>query len=176
MAGRTTTLRSLALCSIVVGLALPMAGCKKAPKGRNGKRTVKAAIAEFDPNEDVTLDLDKFGTDRVDEWQVQQAFNRSFEGLDKCVVAAKAEAGLSADTQLEGDVGFAVKLNPKDPKPSAVNVNVAAGKWAKKKSLTDCLRNAVAEVGFPTYDGPLQVAEFDTQRDPGSEVEEEDDW
>lgn len=179
MSGTARKLRSIgSLTAIIAGvaaLALPMVGCKKAPNGRNGKRTVKAAIADFDPNGDIELDLEKYGSGRVDEWEVQKAFNRSFAGLDKCVVAAKKKAGLKAESQLEGDVAFAVRLNPEAVKPFAVHVTVAQ-KWSGNGALTDCLRDAVADVGFPTYDGPPQVAEFDTQLDPGSEVEAEDDW
>lgn len=154
-------------------IAAPMAGCKKAPNGRSGKRTVKAAIAEFDPEADVVLDLDKYGGERVDEWAVQQAFNRSFDGLDKCVADAKGKLGVKAGGQLDGDVDFAVKLNPKSGKPFAVNAKLTSGKLEKNASLKTCMREAVAGVGFPTYDGPPQVAEFSTQVDPGTE---EQDW
>ncbi len=164
--------RSLGLLTLVGAVALPTAACKKPDKGRSGKRTVKATIAEFDPAS-MTVDLDKYGTERVDDWEVQQAFNRSFDGLDACVAAAKQKSGVSAESALEGDVDFAVKLNPKADKPFAVNATMSASKWDENADLKDCLRGAVAGVGFPTYDGPPQVAEFSTQLDPGSEYVED---
>lgn len=164
--------RTLGLLSLVTAFALPAVGCKKPDTGRKGKRTVKATIAEFDPAS-MTIDLDKYGTERVDDWEVQQAFNRSFDGLDTCVAKAKEKAGVSVGDALDGDVDFAVKLNPKEDKPFAVNATLSASKLNKDQDLKDCLRDAVAGVGFPTYDGPPQVAEFSTQLDPGSDYVEE---
>jgi hypothetical protein len=169
------TLRAAALLALATAFALPLAACKKPEQGRAGGRTVKASIADFDPDADVAFDLDKWGTDRVDEWQVQEAFNRSFDGMDKCVAKAKAKAGKGGESALEGDVDFAVKLNPSSKRPFAVNAKMSAKKWDQNQELKDCLREAVAGVGYPTYDGPPQVADFSTQLDPGT-VEEEDDW
>ena len=163
--------RSLGLLTLVSAFALPTVGCKK-PDKRRGTRTVKATIAEFDPAS-MTVDLDKYGSERVDDWEVQQAFNRSFDGLDQCVFAAKEKAGMKPEDTLDGDVDFAVKLNPKEDKPFGVNAQLSSKKWGGNEDLKDCLREAVAGVGFPTYDGPPQVAEFSTQLDPGSEWVEE---
>ncbi len=164
--------RSLGLLTLVTAFALPVVGCKKPDKGRQSKRTVKATIAEFDPAS-MTVDLDKYGTERVDDWEVQQAFNRSFDGLDACVMKAKDRHKVSDADALDGDVDFAVKLDPDQAKPFAVNATLSAKKWDGDEELKDCLRDAVAGVGFPTYDGPPQVAEFSTQLDPGSQWEEE---
>jgi hypothetical protein len=163
--------RSLGLLTLATAVSLGAVACKKPDKGRKNKRTVKATIAEFDPAA-MTVDLDKYGTARVDDYEVQQAFNRSFDGLDACVFAAKEKHKVKADDALDGDVDFAVKLNPKDAKPFAVNATLSSSKWNDDKELKNCLRDAVAGVGFPTYDGPPQVAEFSTQLDPGSEWEE----
>ena len=97
--------RSLGLLTLVSAFALPTVGCKK-PDKRRGTRTVKATIAEFDPAS-MTVDLDKYGSERVDDWEVQQAFNRSFDGLDQCVFAAKEKAGMKPEDTLDGDVDFA---------------------------------------------------------------------
>lgn len=167
----TKLVRSLGLFTLVMAFALPTAACKKPDKGRKGKRTVKATIAEFDPSA-MTVDLDKYGTERVDDWEVQQAFNRSFDGLDACVLKAKEKSGVAPEDALDGDVDFAVKLDPNKDKPFAVNATLSSDKWDGDKDLKNCLREAVAGVGFPTYDGPPQVAEFSTQLDPGSEYEE----
>jgi|GEM_PF-1522533 len=164
--------RKLGLFTLATAVSLSAVACKKPDKGRGaGKRTVKATIAEFDPGS-MSVDLDKYGTERVDDWEVQQAFNRSFEGLDECVLAAKKKHGVGDADALDGDVDFAVKLNPKETKPFAVNATLSSKKWNDDKDLKDCLRDAVAGVGFPTYDGPPQVAEFYTQLDPGSDFEE----
>lgn len=163
--------RKLGLFTLATAVSLGAVACKK-PDGRSGgKRTVKATIAEFDPAS-MTVDLDAYGTERVDDWEVQQAFNRSFEGLDKCVVDAKGRRGVSDEDALAGDVDFAVKLNPKAAKPFAVNATLSDETLNGDSKLKDCLREAVAGVGYPTYDGPPQVAEFYTQLDPGSVYEE----
>ena len=164
--------RTLGLLSLATAVSFGAVACKKPDKGRTGKRTVKATIAEFDPSS-MTVDLDKYGTERVDDWEVQQAFNRSFDSLDMCVVKAKKKHGVGPESALSGDVDFAVQLNPKADKPFAVNATLSESKLNKDSDLKDCLRDAVAGVGFPTYDGPPQVAEFSTQLDPGSDWEEE---
>ena len=160
----------------ILGLAAAFVGpvaCKKPDKGRAGKRTVKASIADFDPKAEVQFNLDEWGTKRVDDYEVEQAFNRSFDAMDKCVAQAKSKAGMGPEDVIAGDVDFAVKLNPKKARPFAVNAEFSGStkKWTNNKQLKDCLREAVAGVGFPTYDGPPQVAEFYTQIDPGMEDE-----
>lgn len=162
--------RTLGLITLVTAVSFG-AACKKPDEGRGSKRTVKATISEFDPAS-MTIDLDKYGTERADDWEVTQAFNRSFAGLDECVADAKQKHGVGAADALEGDVDFAVKLNPKKSEPFAVNATISSKKWDGDEGLKDCLREAVADVGFPTYDGPPQVAEFYTQLDPGSDYEE----
>ena len=164
--------RTLGLFTLATAMSFGAVACKKPSKGRTGKRTVKATIAEFDPSS-MSVDLDKYGTERVDDWEVQQAFNRSFDSLDMCVVKARKKHGVGPESALDGDVDFAVQLNPKADKPFAVNATLSASDLNKDAELKDCLRDAVAGVGFPTYDGPPQVAEFSTQLDPGSDWEEE---
>jgi hypothetical protein len=155
---------------------MPLAACKKPDQGRGAKRTVKATIADFDPKEDVALDLDKWGTARVDDYLVEEAFNRSFDAMDKCVAKAKSKAGLGEEDAIPGDIDFAVKLNPSSKRPFAVRATMSEKKWDNNDELKDCLREAVAAVGYPTYDGPPQVAEFYTQVDPGSKVADDNDW
>jgi hypothetical protein len=170
MAKRRWQLGGLAI--LATTLAVPVA-CKKAPSGRSAKRTVQASVSEFDPTQ-MSFDLDKYGSRRVDEFEVQEAFNRAFDGFDGCVVETKKKLGIPLEQPLEGDVDFQVQLDPKNPRPMGVNARLSASKWDKNRDLKDCLRQAVSEAGYPTYDGPPQLAEFSTQLDPGSEVVEED--
>lgn len=158
---------------LAVALAIP-AACKKAPSGRSGKRTVQANVSEFKPSE-MSFDLDKYGSARVDEFEVQEAFNRTFDGLDECVMKTKKKHNIPVEQPLDGEVDFQVQLDPENSKPMGVNAKLSASKWDKDRDLKDCLREAVADAGYPTYDGPPQMAEFSTELDPGSEVEEEDD-
>jgi hypothetical protein len=158
---------------LMAAITLPAAGCKKPDKNakRTDGRTVKASIAEFNPD-DVSIDLDKWGTARVDDWLVQEAFNRSFEGIDRCIVELKQRKRMSEDKTLGGNVEFAVKLNPSKERPFAVNATLSNGKLSKDEKFKGCLREAVAEAGYPTYDGPPQVAEFYVEPlDPGFEYE-----
>jgi hypothetical protein len=158
---------ALALASL---MAVAAVGCKEPEikqAGRTAGRTVKANLGTFDPNADVALDLDKYGSNRPDDYAVQMAFNASFAGLDACVAAAKERRGISADTQLQGDLDLQVKLEPNTGGVLAVNATLP-GKYAKDKVLDQCIRDAVGEVEFPKYDGPPVVAEFYTQLDAGS--------
>jgi hypothetical protein len=159
-----STLRVLGKLTLMsAALAVSVAGCKK-PDARSsrGARTVKASVAEFDPA-NVELDLNKWGTKRVDDWLVQEAFNRSFDGMDRCVAEHKQRKGIPEDRTLGGDAEFEVQLNPSNARPFAVNAKLSDGKLSKDKALRDCLREVVADVGFPTYDGPPQVAAFTVQ-------------
>jgi hypothetical protein len=150
-------------------MAVAAVGCKEPEikqAGRSTGRTVKASIGTFDPNADVTIDLEKFGTARPDDYAVQVAFNQAFGGLDACVLAVKEKRGISADTQLQGDLDLQVKLDPSG-KALAVNATLP-GKYAKDSTLESCIRDAVGAVQFPPYDGPPVVAEFYTQLDGGT--------
>jgi hypothetical protein len=159
---------ALALATLVAVLAV---GCKepeiKQAGGRSTGRTVKATIGTFDPNADVGIDLEKFGVERPDDYAVQMSLNQAFPGMDACVAAVKDRRGIAADTQLSGDLDIQVKLEPKTGKAMAVNATIS-GKHAKDQSLNDCLRDAVAQVDFPKYDGPPVVAEIYTQLDGGT--------
>jgi hypothetical protein len=150
-------------------MALAAVGCKEPEIKQAGRagRTVKANIATFDPKADVVLDLDKYGSESVDDYAVQQAFNQSFGGIDECVLTIKERKGMTADTQIPGDLDIAVQLDPKTGKAAAVNATLP-GKYDNDTTFKDCIRNAVAQVEFPTYDGQPVTVEFYTQLDAGS--------
>jgi hypothetical protein len=148
---------------MTAALGLSVTACKKPdPNARHNARTVKASVAEFDPAS-VELDLNKWGTKRVDDYLVQEAFNRSFDGMDRCIAEHKQRKGIPEDRTLQGTADFEVQLNPETGRPFAVNAKLSDGSLDKEKELSDCLREVVADVGFPTYDGPPQVAEFSVQ-------------
>lgn len=148
-------------------------GCKDPEIKQAGRsaRTVKANISTFDPDADVSLDMDKWGTERPDDYAVQMSLNQAFGPMDACVAAAKARKGMPADKVLAGEVDLAVKLQPKTGKAAAVNATLS-GKLDKDAALKDCIREAVASVQFPKYDGPPVVAELSTELDAGSEWDE----
>lgn len=149
-------------------MAVAVFGCKEPEikqAGRKG-RTVKATVASFDPNADVVLDLDKYGSERPDDYAAQMAFHQAFEPMDQCVVSAKQRKGMAPEKILAGDVDVAVKLEPKTGKPSAVNATLS--KHDKDTILKECIREAVAGVQFPSYDGPPVVVEFYTELDAGT--------
>ena len=173
MAKQATQARGLTLLLLAAAMALPATACKKAPKGRGKRAPVQATISEFNP-EKMQFDLDKYGTARVDDYEVGEAFNRSFEGLDTCVMQAKERMKMPAEKELPGDVEFQVQLDPENPRPMGVNAKLSDPKLDGNSELKDCLREAVAGAGYPTYDGPPQVAEFQTDLDPGMMMEE--DW
>ncbi len=154
-------------------MSMGVAGCKNPKVSKTRGRTVKANIAEFDPNADFVLDLDKYGSESPDDYAIQLAFNQAFGGMDACVLNAKKDMGLGDDKVLEGDVEVAVQLDPLNGKPAAVNATLPK-RYARNSKLKDCIRNAVGGVEFPKYDGTPRVAEFSCQLDAGSEVEE--DW
>lgn len=165
----------LASC-MMIGLALPACG-KSGSQNKASQREVKvkiggatapgsvtANIAEFDPTADITLDMDKYGSERPDDYVVQQAFFNTFGALDECVWAEKDRRG--SEDQLLGDVSMSVKLNPESPRPFGVNATMPEG-YAKSVKLKDCLREAAASAGYPTYDGPPLIVDFEFQLDPG---------
>lgn len=160
---------------VIVGalMALGTAGCKNPKVSKTRGRTVKANIAEFDPNADFEFDLDKYGTEAPDDYAVQLAFNQAFGGMDACVLNAKKDMGLGDSSVLAGDLEVAVQLDPISGKPSAVNATLPK-KYARNGPLKDCIRNAVGGIEFPKYNGVPRVAEFTCELDAGSEYEE--DW
>jgi hypothetical protein len=171
----------ISLTSLLV-LALPACG-KSGTPGKASQRkvtvtvggaaapgSVTANVAEFDPNADISLDMDKFGSERPDQYEVQQAFFGQFGALDECVLAEKDRRGDEA--QLLGDVSMAVKLNPEQSRPFGVNASLPDA-HARSSKLQDCLREAAASAPYPTYDGPPVVVDFEFELDPGfAEVEE----
>jgi hypothetical protein len=165
--------RTLGLLALGLVTATAAVGCKDPQvKGSRG-RTVKATIAEFDPNAVLELNLGGGGGgERPDDYAVGLAFNAAFPAMDECVAKHKEKKGMSTDSMLAGDLSVAVKLNPKEARPLGVNATLP-GKYDRDSDLKDCIRDAVATASFPTYDGPPIVAEFETQLDAGSEWEDE---
>ena len=139
------------------------------PAGERGRKAAMASIASFDPNEDIQFDLDAYGSDRPDQYGIEQAFATRYGAFDDCVAAEKKRR--HKDDQLPGDVAMAIKLNPKSNKPFAVNAALDPG--AESKKLNDCLRDAAAAANYPEYNGPPLQVKFSFELDPGSvEVEE----
>lgn len=172
-----TIARSLLILSSLC-LALPACG-KSGTKGSKAKQrkvevkvggaaapnSVTANVAEFDPNADISLDMDKFGSERPDEYAIQQAFFGQFGALDECVWAEKDRRG--KEDQLLGDVSMSVKLNPEQSRPFGVNASMPDA-YAKAQKLETCLREAAASAPYPTYDGPPVIVDFEFELDPGS--------
>jgi hypothetical protein len=137
-----------------------------------GKRTLTATISTFDPDADIQFDMDAWGTQWPDDYQVQEAFYGAFGSMDECVAKFKNKKGIKGAKQLNGNVEMQVKLNPKEPKPFGVNAELPK-KFKKAGSLNDCMRDAAAAVHYPTYDGPPLVVAFEFELDAGSYWEEE---
>jgi len=134
-----------------------------------GSMTAFAAttVPEFDPNADVTLDMEG-GSERPDEYLVMQAFEQQFSAFDRCVEAAKN----GADVRLPGDVDVEVLLNPKGNRPLGVNAELS-DQLEQQQPLRECLRRAVADAKYPGYQGPPIVVDFSFELDPGSVYVEE---
>lgn len=159
----------------VVALALGVtAGCKKPDgKQRRSAKLMKAAVADFDPtNQDFTINLDKWGSERPDDYDIELAFNQTFDGMDACVADYKQKKGIKPEKQLQGDLEVAVRLNPAKGPPLGVNAKLPK-RYEKHDALKECIRTAVAGAPYPKYDGPPIVAEFYTQLDAGSEYWED---
>jgi hypothetical protein len=174
MTNRRPRLTSCVLLTLtaIIGIA----GCKKDEKSPPQRRvkvtTAKAAVADFDPTADFVLDLDAYGSERPDDYDIELAFAESFDAMDKCVAQYKARARLEPEQQLSGELQVAVKLNPKKGPPLGINLELP-GRYEKATSLETCMRTAVATAPYPKYDGPPIVAEFETELDPGMEYWEE---
>ena len=157
----------LGLMTVALGIAI---GCNAKPaerSGSRGARTIsKANIATFDPDEDIHFDLNAYGTSRPDQYAIEQAFAGAYPAMDECVAAEKERR--KSDKQLPGDVKMAIKLNPKESRPFAINADLDRGLGGK---LGDCLREAAAAVAYPTYDGPPVVVKFEFELDPGYQEE-----
>jgi len=167
-------MRNTKLVIAALGLLMSVGtvGCKN-PKAKKNRRTVQASIAEFDPNADFVLDMNKtFGSDSPDEYAIEQAFGSAFEPMDVCVLNAKKKMGVKETATLNGSVEIAVQLDPTTGTPAGVNATLPK-KYAKNKALHTCIREAVGGVKFPTYDGTPRVAEFSCELDAGAEYEEE---
>ena len=166
-------IKAALLCTLGLATAFGAVACKNPKiKGSRG-RTVKANVSTFDPDADVELDLDKYGSERPDDYAVQEAFHAAFGPMDECVLDAKKRKGMGNAAILEGDLAVAVKLDPAiGTKPAAVNTTLPR-KYSKDEKLAQCLRNAVGGVTFPKYDGPPVVVDLSCELDAGSEYEEE---
>ncbi len=174
---RTSQLTLAALTCFAIGAS----ACGQAPsakKGRDlkmtigekpaGEEAITAQVASFDPNADVTLDLDKWGTELPDEYGIQEAFFGTFGQMDQCVFEYKERKKMKAEKQLSGDVHVGVLVNPAKHEPLGVNANLP-GKHNKDQVLKDCIREAAAGAPYPTYDGPPRVVDFEFELDAGSE-------
>jgi hypothetical protein len=165
----------MASASMWIGVAAMtvtmVAACGKPAEhaGERGRKAAMASIASFDPSEDIAFDLDAYGSDRPDQYALEQAFATRYGAFDECVAAEKKRR--NKDDQLPGEVSMAIKLNPKSNKPFAVNAELDAG--ADSKKLNDCLRDAAAAATYEMYDGPPVVARFTFELDPGSTYVEE---
>lgn len=172
-----TLVRRFGVTTLACGLAVSVVGCKGADKGSRSQRTVKASIGTFDENADIELAIGDGGDGeggRPDDYEVNKALEGSYPALDACVAAYKQRKGIKPETQLEGDVDFAVKLNGGGkPKPLAVNAKISTAKLDKDQQFKDCMREAVGNTDFPKYRGPHVVAKFSTQIDAGSEYYED---
>lgn len=133
------------------------------PAGERGRKASMASIASFDPSEDIQFDLMAYGSERPDQYGVEQAFATRYGAFDECVAAEEKRRG--NDEQLAGDVSMSIKMNPKAAKPFAVNAEMPEGVDSKK--LNDCLRDAAAAASYPQY-GPPTVVKFSFELDPGS--------
>lgn len=172
---------SLVLLSSCLLLSLPACGKSgSAEKDKNSQRKLKvkigdaaapgevtANVAEFDPNAAISLDMDSYGGERPDDYEVQQAFYGAFDGIGSCVTAERERQKIADDATLPGDVTIAVKLNPERGRPFGVNATMPEG-LEDNEVLEDCMREEVAKVDYPKYDGPPVVVEFEFELDPGS--------
>ncbi|MGB1699363.1 MAG: hypothetical protein ACPHRO_05380 [Nannocystaceae bacterium] len=132
-------------------------------------RAVKANIAEFDPEKDLDFDMNKWGTELPDEYDIETAFSRSLEKMDGCVISHKSRAKMGEDDVLEGEAFLAVKLDPKRGRPAGVNVTLPDAIETDKK-LSKCIRDVAYKVGYPKYDGPPRVVNLSFELDPGYEM------
>jgi len=169
--------RRFGVFTAALALATSVVGCKGVEKGQRTGRTVQAKIAEFDPNADIELAMGDGGEnegERPDDYDVQKSFEGSFAAMDACVASYKQRKGIRSETQLDGDIEFAVKLNGGGhTKPLGVNAKITSAKLDKDQQFKDCMREAVGKTDFPKYKGPHVVANFSTMVDAGSEYWED---
>lgn len=155
-------MRPAMLCVVVVA-ALAACGKPAEKPGERGRKASMASIASFNPDEAVQFDLEAYGTDRPDQYGIEQAFSTRYGAFDDCVAEAKKRK--KSGEQLPGDVSMSIKLNPKSAAPFAINAEMPDGVTDNK--LKDCLRDAAAAAAYPTYDGPPVVVKFTFELDPG---------
>jgi hypothetical protein len=164
------TIRTLGVLTFGALLAV---GCKGVDKTKRGQRTVKANIGAFDASADMDLQLDGGGGGEMpDDYDVRNAFNSSFDGMDACVADYKSRKKIPVEKTLEGAIALSVKLNPKDSHPLGINASIG-GHHGKDEQLKTCIKESVDKAPFPTYDGVPRVVDFETELDPGSQWVEE---
>jgi hypothetical protein len=129
-------------------------------------RSVKANIAEFDPDADMEFDMNKWGTELPDEYDIETAFGSSLEKMDGCVISHKSRAKMESDAVLEGEAYLAVQLDPKRGRPAGVNVTLPDAIQTDTR-LSKCIRDVAYKVGYPKYDGPPRVVNLSFELDPG---------
>lgn len=151
----------------VVAVAVIGCGSPAEKPGERGRKASMASIASFDPDAAVQFDLEAYGTDRPDQYAIEQAFSTQYGAFDECVASAKKRK--KSGKQLPGDVSMAIKLDPKSNKPFAVNAEMPDG--VADGRLKDCLRESAAAAQYPKYDGPPVVVKFNFELDPGGDVE-----
>lgn len=161
-------MRAWVVCGMAVALVTACGKPAERP-GERGRKATMASIASFDPDAAVEFDLDAYGTDRPDQYAIEQAFATQYGAFDECVAAAKKRK--KSGKQLPGDVSMAIKLNPKSDKPFAVNADMPGE--IKDEKLKDCLREAAAAAAYPKYDGPPVVTNFTFELDPGGDAQDE---
>lgn len=167
------SLQFLGVMTLGLFVGVAAVGCKGAEKGRKSSRTAKASIQAFDPNADVAFEFgDGGGGGEIpDEYGVKLAFESRFDAFDGCVAEYKERKGIAAEKQLDGEVSISVKLNPKASAPSGINLDLSS-KRHDDEQLKTCMKKAIDEAPFPTYDGAPRVVDFSTELDPGSAIED----
>ncbi|MEM6994584.1 MAG: PilZ domain-containing protein [Myxococcota bacterium] len=125
-----------------------------------------AGVPTFDPNADFVVE--DTGSERPDEFAVQEAFFSQNGELDKCLDKVTNNRARS----LEGDATVEILLNPKGDRPLGVNAELPTA-VAKHANFKECLRRAVASAPYPSYDGPPVVVSLNFELDPGYEIEDE---
>lgn len=150
----------------LIAAAFVASACNMTPaeKGRTARKASKASISTFDPSK-LDFDIMSVGSERPDEYQVNQAFEAAYPAFDECVAAEKTRT--KSDKQIAGEITLAVRLHPSD-KPMGVNAD-GPKSLLKRKKLVNCMRDAVAASPFPKYDGPPVETEISIEVDPGYE-------
>lgn len=130
-------------------------------------QAASTTVPTFDP--EATVHLQSDGSERPDEYVLEQAFRQQYGQLDQCVAAAKEG---DDDSTLGGQAEVEVLLNPNGHRPLGVNAKLS-GDNQSDAQLVECVRQASAGAPYPQYDGPPVVAVFDFELDAGYVDEDE---